>query len=119
MADHVTGSDYTHLQPGDINIPVTLRLKAATASTANDGSLPYGSTISSATVALYGPGGVAAATSHVSIVTFSSNKCTTYLTHSTALATGRHKITFTVSASLSGSTLVMTRQRDLNRIPLF
>ena len=47
MSDHFQGTDHIELQPNDQNIPVRMKFKAASASTKNDGSMPYGSTVAS------------------------------------------------------------------------
>ena len=116
MSDSVEGNAKLILQPGDSNVPCTLRLKAATASTNNDGSMPYGSTLASSTWSAYDSRGVAFTTSMIITTVNSSNKATAYLTYSSALTAGMHKLTAKCSFSLSGSTRVMVREYDINRI---
>lgn len=114
MSDSVKGTDYTVLQPGDTNVPVSLKLKAASASTTNDGSIPYGSSVHSSSWRSYGPTGALSSTMVVSSK-LSSNVCTVFLTYSSNLLKGMHTLTAKVTVNLSGTTN-MTRQYDLKRI---
>ena len=47
------GSDWIILQPGDAKVPYDFDFPACTTATANDGTLPYGDSISSYTVSVY------------------------------------------------------------------
>ena len=116
--DSIKGTNYVEIQPGSSNVPVALRFKAASASTANDGSIPYGSTLISATWKYYPPDKTTASTSD--LITdnnrVSSNIAYTYLTWSSDLAKGLYKLTCTATFSLSGISTDLQREFDVNRI---
>ena len=116
--DSFEGTRHIRLQPGDINVPILLRFKACSAATAIDGNIPYGSTITSITYKMFNYKNVST-TAMIAIKRQSSNKCYCYLNYSsgtTSLSTGKYKLTATAVLSLSGTTSVMTRQYDLDRI---
>ena len=115
MTDSFKGSEYVNIQPGDANVPVSLRLVAATNSTSNDGSMPFGSTVVSAVVTAKTAAGIAT-TDLVSSSTESGNTIIAYLSYSTDLTKGLYNLTAKVTMSISGSILNMTREYDLNRI---
>jgi hypothetical protein len=117
MADSFKGTGRTVVQPGTINKPIYLRLVAASASTKNDGSMPNGSTVVSATVtAHHGRTGVDYSTSLVASSTESANTIIAYVSHSTAVPNGIYHLTATVTMSLSGASTTYTQQYDLNRL---
>jgi len=116
MPDAFQGSGSITLYPGDENVPISMRFPPCTGSTKNDGAVPYGSTIDTATAtASYLDDGTAS-TALISAVTYSSHKVIIYLTHSTSAPKGLHSVISTVTWSLSGSTRLMTRPFDLDRI---
>ena len=47
------GHETITLRPGDLDVPVRWAFAAASTVTANDGSIPYGTTIDAATVDIY------------------------------------------------------------------
>lgn len=51
------GGDTVWLQPGAEEYPLSFGFSACSSATANDGSIPYGTTISSATVVITDPTG--------------------------------------------------------------
>jgi len=116
MPDAFQGSGSITLYPGDANVPISMRFPPCTGSTKNDGAVPYGSTIHSATAtATYlddGSGSTAIITSVVS----SSHKVIIYLSHSTTVPTGLHSVIAIVTWELSGSAIYMTRPFDLDRV---
>lgn len=118
MADDFKGSNHIDLEPGDANVPVKFKFKAASASTANDGAIPYGSTLASSTVHahLHSDTGIAVSTQLVTSRALSSNSVVAYLTHTTTIVDGLYDLTMVNTYSLSGSTLVMTRQHDFDRV---
>ena len=116
MPDHFQGTDSVELQPGDVNIPVRMKFNAASATTANDGSMPYGSTVKSVIFSVKDEKGVNA-TSHIrSSSALSGNSVIAYLKHSTGVADGRYFLTGKVLFGLAGSTLILTKEFDLRRI---
>ena len=115
MADDFTGSGHVTLQPGDVNVPVAEKFNPASASTNNDGAIPYGSTLSSVTFTCFHEDG----TSSTALITssrVSGNSAYAYLSYSTAVSDGVHHLTATAIFSLSGVASSMTREFDLNRI---
>lgn len=116
--DSIKGTKFVEIQPGSSNVPIALRFVPASASTANDGSIPYGSTLISATWKYYSPGITTAATSD--LITdnnrVSSNIAYAYLTWSSDLAKGLHKITCTAKFSLSGISSDLQMEFDANRV---
>jgi hypothetical protein len=116
MPDNFQGSNYTVIQRGDVNVPVRLRLKACSASTKNDGSMPYGSSVISSTCSSHWGQNGAATTSLIASATESGNTIVTYLSYSSDLKKGAYHLTAKVTVTLSGTTEVMTREYDLDRI---
>ena len=119
MPDHFKGSDSVELQPNDRNVPVRLIFKAASASTLNDGSMPYGSTVKSVIFSVKDyEKGIDATSSIRSSSQLSGNTAIAYLNHSTNVANGQYTLTGKMSFSLAGSTLVMSKEFDFRRIYL-
>jgi len=119
MSDHFQGTDYVELQPGDRNVPIRMNFKAASASTKNDGSMPYGSTVKSVISSVKEfERGIDASTSLLSSSQISGNTVIAYVNHSSNVNDGKYILTAAVSFSLSGSTLVMTKEFDFRRITL-
>jgi hypothetical protein len=119
MPDKFKGSASVTLYPGDVNVPLVLRFPPASGSTMNDGAVPYGSTISaSSALVYYLDDGSAGTTTLLSTtpVSASSHNVTVWLTHSTAVKKGLHSVVATVTWALSGSTRLMTRPFDLDRV---
>jgi len=117
MGDNFQGTDSVTLQPGDVNVPVFLRLKACSASTKNDGSMPYGSSvISSSATAHKSVGGADATANLIGSSTEVGNSIVVYLTYNAALEKGLYNLTAKVTMDLDGAAFNMTREYDLNRI---
>ena len=123
MSDSFQGNKYITIQPGDVNVPLSMRLNPASASTANDGAIPYGSTVASATFTAHNAETGSSSTSSAVILTntseagvSSSNVIIAYISYSTALQDGLYHITATVQCGLAGSTVLLTREFDFNRI---
>jgi len=121
MGDNFQGTDIIQIQPGDKNVPVYLRLVACSASTKNDGSMPYGSTVMSVVTKIHrGAGGADATTYLLASSALSANTIIAYLTYdsnTTGWAEhGLYNITTTVTMDLDGAAFNMTRDYDLNRL---
>ena len=117
MADSFKGTGRTDIQPGTVNKPVYMRLKAASASTKNDGSMPFGSTvISSILTAHHGRSGVDYTSDLIASATESGNTIIAYLSYSSDMPRGTYHLTATVTMSLSGASTTFSQQFDLNRI---
>jgi hypothetical protein len=110
------GSDHIKIQVGDANVAHKFKFKPCTGSTKNDGTIPYGSTLASSTILAYNEQGTAVSTSLAVARSLSSNIVTVYLSHSTAFTDGVYKLTFNNTFSLSGSTRVMSKEYDYNRV---
>lgn len=115
-SDDFQGSDYICIQPGDSFVPIGLKLNAASASTANDGSIPYGSTVVSSSMSAHHENGTDATTTLIAVTTESGNTIYGYLSYSTALTAGWYHITAKVTLSVAGRSTDMTREFDLDRI---
>jgi len=57
MKDHFDGNKSITLQPGDSAVPYTFTYSACSSATANDGSIPFGTEISSVAVKAYNDAG--------------------------------------------------------------
>lgn len=117
MPDHFEGSKSVELNTGDDYRVLWLKFKPATASTNNDGAIPYGSTLNSYTVTIENAvSGVASSSSLIRTASMSSNKLAVYLMHSTAVDTGLYHLSIDGSFSISGTTYYMSKQFDFDRI---
>jgi len=115
--DSFKGTGKVDVQPGTVNKPIFLRLKAASASTKNDGSMPYGSSVVSSTVsAHYAQTGADYSTTLITLSTESGNTIVAYLSYSSALPTGLYHVTASVTMALTGSTALFTDEYDFNRV---
>ena len=118
MGDHFQGNNYVELQPGDRNYPIKFRFVAATASTLNDGSMPYGSTVTSVITTVKDIKGVDATTSIIASSQINANVVTVYVNHSSDVADGLYTITSKVGFALSGSTRILMKEFDFRRLYL-
>ena len=57
MGDSFQGNKAIYLQPGDATVPYTFTFAACTSATANDGSIPYGTLLSSVAVTAFDAAG--------------------------------------------------------------
>lgn len=115
--DKFQGSGSIDIQPGTKNKPIYLRLKPCTASTKNDGSMPFGSTIVWCKVYAHRAADGVSASQLVSKSTVpSSNTIVAYLSYSTALAPGLYHLTAKVKMSVSGLTTYYQEEYDFNRV---
>lgn len=116
--DDFQGSNHQTIEPGDVNVPIRFKFNAASASTANDGSIPYGSTLAASTIHAHRHDDTSfdASTMLIGSRALSANTVTAYLQHSTKMPDGLYDVVAHCDFSLLGSTLVMTRQRDFDRI---
>ena len=117
--DSYEGSHYVTLQPGDTNVPVRFRFNACTASSANDGAIPYGATVHNKSVSIHAARSTAESTALIVSCSLSSNTIVTYLTWSTEVARGKYHLTAKLTCALGGSTAtLMKRQFDFQRLYL-
>lgn len=115
MADSFSGTDSFSLQPGDSNVPLVFRFKSATASTLNNGSLPYNSSLVSVTKCFtkFANGGTSS-TAMLKTKSLSSNKVQVYFQYTTALPQGQHYLTMKLRIDIGTTTA--ERQFDFKRI---
>ena len=66
MADSFQGVSDIIIQPGSATVPYTFTFAACSSATANDGSIPFGTTISSAVVKAFNEAGTDSTTSLIS-----------------------------------------------------
>ncbi len=76
MADSFDQVEPITLQPGSATVPYTFTFAAASSATANDGSIPFGTTISSAVIKIYDESG----TDRTSEIVVSESNTATVLT---------------------------------------
>jgi hypothetical protein len=115
--DSFEGSHYVTLQPGDTNVPIRFKFKACSATTSNDGSIPYGSSLHNRVIKAHYHNSTAVSTHLIVSSVLSSNCVVAYLTWTTNVARGRYGLDITVTAALSGSTATaMKKQFDFNRV---
>ena len=120
MADSFKGNKSVDIQPGDVNVPLHMRINPASGSTKNDGSIPYGSTVATATFKVHNAESNSSSTAMLTNTTeagvSSSNVIVAYFSYSSTLREGLYHVTATVGMSLSGSTVLAYRDFDFNRI---
>jgi hypothetical protein len=110
------GTQSIILQPGDSAVPYTFEFTVCSNSTANDGAIPYGHSVSSVVTAVHREDGTAVTTGIVSTSSETSNVVTLWLSYPTSSGalTGKHHITFT--ATLADATTTYTHEFDFNRL---
>ncbi len=118
MVDDFRDGGYITLRLGSSNVPIWMKFNPASASTKNDGSIPFGSTLISATATVTNYETGVASSSMIDTVTTSSNMVVAYVDYSTGLLPGLYYLTATVIFSISGSALELSRPFDLERIYL-
>lgn len=118
ISDSFRGEDLIILQPNDSQVPYNFLWTVCSATTKNDGALPYGETISSISASAHTEAGVSATTSLIAassdtgFVSLTSNTETVYLSYPTALGVGRYHLTFVVALSNTSQTM----EFDFNRV---
>jgi len=117
--DDFKGTDQVTVRRGDVNVPVRLHLKACSASTKNDGSMPFGSSVLSSSVsAAYAQTGTDATTALIASTTNSGNTVIAYVTPSSTLPLGLYKLKAAVTMTLQGASTNSTRNYRFNRVKL-
>ena len=102
--DSFTGSDRIILQPGSDAVPYTFTFSVASSATANDGSIPYGTTISSVAVKAFDEGGTDRTTEIVDSSSVSSPTVSVALNYPSTTGAGRYSLEIVCTLS---STAVM------------
>lgn len=112
MTDSFKGQDLILLQPGDVAVPYSFNFTVCSASTKNDGALPYGETISNLSVTAHTEAGASATTSIIDAVSFSSFTGILWLNYPSSLGPGRYHLTFIVNLTATSQAM----EFDFNRI---
>lgn len=99
MADSFQGIDKIIVQPGSATVPYTFTFAAASSATANDGSLPFGTTISSAVVKAFDEAGTDSTALLIASQSLSSPVVTVNLKWPTTA--GRYSLEFVLTLSTS------------------
>lgn len=118
MADHFRGVETIYIQPGDTSVPYSFQLTIATASTKNDGALPYGSSLHKFTASVHQANNSSVGTSDIIVSSsVNINRMDVKLGYSTSLNSGLHHLEFIVTGSINGSTAsVFKKEFDFNRL---
>jgi hypothetical protein len=114
--DNFQGSGSVDVQPGTRSKPIYLRLKPCTASTKNDGSMPFGSTLHSAQVFAHRASDGVATTHLVLKSTQVGNTIVAYLNYSTLLTPGLYHLTARANIVVAGLSTYYREEYDFNRV---
>ena len=107
------------LQPGDHEVPKQWEFTVCSASTANDGALPFGHSISSVVTTIHREDGTDVTVNILSTSSCTGNILTTWLQYTTSTGTGvlgKHHMTF--RATITDGTTTYTNEFDFNRLIL-
>ena len=99
MADNFQSTKIIRLQPASDGVPYTFTFAACTSATANDGSIPYGSTISSAAVKAFDEAGDDKTAEIVSSSSSSDLVVTVYLDWPATTGAGRYSLEIVLTLS--------------------
>ena len=110
------GTKSIFLQPGDVSVPYTFTWTVCTASTGNDGAIPYGHTVSSVVTAIRHESGLVCTTGILSSSSHSGSVTSVFLTYpsSSGFLTGKYHVTF--AATISDGSTTYVREFDFNRL---
>jgi len=111
------GTKPIFLQPYDVLVPYSFEYTVCTATTANDGSLPYGHTLSS--IITYAHREDSVTTTGVIAASSATNQVhTVWLTYPTTVpvVTGKYHLTFKAIISDTGGSSAYIREFDFNRL---
>jgi hypothetical protein len=110
------GSKPIFLQPSDAKVPYAFEYTVCSATTANDGSLPFGHTLSSVVTAIHREDATVLTTAILSTSSATGQVHTVFLSYPTSVGvvTGKHHLTFT--ATISDGTTTYVREFDFNRL---
>jgi len=98
--DNFQGTSDIILQSGDEAIPYTFEITTCSSTTANDGTLPFGTSIESVAVLVYTSEGTDVTTELVSSSSESGNIITVALTYPATSGEGWYKLTLLCTLSL-------------------
>jgi len=97
MADSFQGVEDIILQPGSATVPYTFSFAACSSATANDGSIPFGTTISSAVITVFDEVGGDKTTEIISSETNTATVLTISLKYPATAGEGRYSIEMLVT----------------------
>jgi len=99
MPDSFSTGDIIILQPGSATVPYKFTFAAASSATANDGSIPYGTTISSIAVKAFDVGGTDRTTEMVASSSVFSPTVTISLKYPATTGPGRYSLEILLTLS--------------------
>ena len=99
MADSFDGVEVIILQPGSATVPFTFTFAAASSATANDGSIPFGTTMSSVVVTAFDEGGTDRTTEIVASESNTATVQTVNLKYPSTTGAGRYSLEFVATLS--------------------
>ena len=97
MSDSFQGVKTITLQPGSATVPYTFTFTACSSATANDGSIPYGDTISSVTVKAFDETGTDKSSELVASSSTTTTVVTANLKWPTTAGAGRYSLEFVLT----------------------
>ena len=97
MADSFQGVEDIILQPGSATVPYTFTFAACSSATANDGSIPYGTTISSAVITVFDETGTDKTAEMIASETNTATVLTITLKYPATAGVGRYSIEMLVT----------------------
>jgi len=101
MADSFDGTKTIRLQPDSADVPYTFSFTINSSLTANDGSLPFGTTISSAAVKAFDEDGNDVTAQMVGSTSETTTVVTVPLTYPAAAGSGRYSLELVLTLSSS------------------
>ncbi|MBW2606136.1 MAG: hypothetical protein JRD05_00725 [Deltaproteobacteria bacterium] len=111
MKDSFQGVESIILQPGSETVPYTFTFAAASSATANDGSIPYGSTISGADVTAFDKDGADRTSEMVVSETNTTTVVTISLKYPATTGNGRYSLEIVLTLSTGAK-----MEFDFNRV---
>ena len=97
MSDSFQGVNKIIVQPGSATVPYTFTFAACSSATANDGSIPFGTTISSAVIKVFDEAGVDKTTEIIASETNTATVLTISLKYPATAGAGRYSIEMLVT----------------------
>ena len=110
------GTKPIFLQPSDARVPYAFEYTVCSATTANDGFLPYGHTLSSVVTSVHREDATVQTTAILATSSATGQVHTVFLSYPTSVGavTGKYHMTFV--ATISDGTTTYVRELDFNRL---
>jgi len=99
MSDSFLTDGIIKLQPGSATVPYTFTFAACSSATANDGSLPFGSTIASAVLKVFDSAGVDKTSEIIVAESNTGTVCSVTMKYPATAGPGRYKLEFLLTLS--------------------